>query len=601
VFLLASVALGLLFAVILGGDLARLQSVRFRHAWTVGLALAVQLLLFLPTPFDLPSAGVAFLHSCTYGLLFWFAVANGNIRTLWLVYAGLASNALAILANGGHMPLSAEAARAAEIGEYGNVSESASRLHFLGDVFAIPTELPLANVFSVGDILIGLGAIAFIVLVALDRGEREQALAPSRFLEPLRRPAFRHLALGKLISQSGDWLTFAVLVGWAYERTGSTGQVAAFFLVRLLPPIVGGGFAAHVVDRLPKTRLLVWVELARGALVATALVGVATVNTPLILATFGCSGILAAISAATGPSLVPSLVAGDQLAAANATLGLAKDAAMAFGALGAGVALSSIGPTAALALDLLTFLAASVLFGLLPAVRDRETRASTPIGQSALRYLISSRPLLLLVCSFAIATIATGLTNASLPRLLESLGFGAGGYGFGLGALALGLACGGTLVGFARIGRNASRWIGVALVIMAGLFVVLALGRHAPTALLVIAAIGFVDGTTDVIFDTLIQREADPRRYGAVFGLASASFTTTMLLAVTLAPLANRYLEPRAVLLTASLFLVGAGSVALLRTRSRIGSFRAEMPLPARIEVGSIDAWSSKQPGIFNR
>jgi hypothetical protein len=74
-----------------------------------------------------------------------------------------------------------------------------------------------------------------------------------------------------------------------------------------------------------------------------------------------------------------------------------------------------------------------------------------------------------------------------------------------------------------------------------------------------------------------------------------------MLLAVTLAPLANRYLEPRAVLLTASLFLVGAGSVALLRTRSRIGSFRAEMPLPARIEVGSIDAWSSKQPGIFNR
>jgi MFS family permease len=538
---------------------------------------------------------VPFLHSCTYALLFWFVVANMHIRRLIPVYAGLGLNALAILVNGGQMPVSPEAADAAGLGELRSVSESASHLHFLGDVFAIPKELLFANAFSVGDVLIGLGAIAFIVLVSLDRGGREQTLAPSRLLEPLGRRAFRRLALGKLLSQTGDWLTFAVLVGWTYERTGSTGHVAAFLLVRLLPPILGGGLAAYVVDRLPKNRLLVWIEVARGALVAAALVGVATVDVPLIFVAFACSGILAAISGATAPSLLPSLVADEQLGAANATLGLAKDAAMAFGAVGAGVALWSVGPTAALAFDLLTFAAAFVLFLPIPAVPESGSPARTAKEQSALRYLLSSRPLLLLLCSFAVATIATGLTNASLPRLLGSLGFGSDGYGFGLGALAVGLALGGTLVGFARIGASAGRWIGVALVVMAGLFVVLALGRHAPTALLVIAAIGFVDGTTDVIFDTIIQREADPRRYGAVFGLASASFTTTMLLAVALAPLANRFLDPRGVLLTASLFLVAAGGLALLRTRSRIessaavpGSMRS---VPARIaEVGSLEA-----------
>jgi hypothetical protein len=583
-FLLPSVVLGLLFAVLLGGKPSRLQFVRFRHSWCVSLALAAQLVLFLPLPVGPPAGLVPFLHSCTYVLLFWFAIANVRVRTLVPVYAGLALNALAILLNGGRMPVSAEAARAAGVDDFRSVSESASRLHFLGDVFAIPKELPLANVFSVGDVLIGLGAISFIVVVALGRDAAEQALAPSRLLDPLRLPAFRRLALGKLLSQSGDWLTFAVLVGWTYERTGSTGHVAAFFLVRLLPPVLGGSLAAYVVDRLPKNRLLVWIEVARGVLVAIALVGVATVDLPLILVALGCSGILAAISGATAPSLVPSLVSDLQLTAANATLGLAKDAAMALGALGAGVALSSIGPTAALSADLLTFAAAFVLFLPLRAMPAVERPTPTGQGQSALRYLLSSRALLLLVCSFAVATIATGLTNASLPRLLGSLGFGSGGYGFGLGALAIGLALGGMLVGFARVGENAARWIGVGLLVMSGFFVLLALGRHAPTALLVIAAIGFVDGTTDVIFDTIIQREADPSRYGAIFGLASASFTTTMLLAVALAPIMNRYLAPKGVLLAASVFLVGAGAIALLRTRSW-GSVPGSI-----VEVGSAEA-----------
>jgi hypothetical protein len=590
VFLIPSVGLGLLFAVLLGGRPSRLQSVHFRHAWAVCLALAAQFVLFLPLPLGLPSARVPFLYSCTYALLFWFALANIHVRTLFPVYAGLALNALAILVNGGRMPVAPEAARAAGVDTFRSVSASASHLQFLGDVFAIPRELPLANVFSVGDVLIGLGAIAFIVLVSLDGGGSDQTLAPSRLLEPLRLPAFRRLALGKLLSQSGDWLTFAVLVGWTYQRTASTGHVAAFFLVRLLPPILGGGLAAYVVDRLPKNQLLVWIEIGRGGLVAVALVGVATVNLPLILIALGCSGILAAVSAATAPSLIPTLVGNQQLGAANATLGLAKDAAMAFGALAAGVALWSVGPTAALSLDLLTFVAAVLLFLPLRALPAIDGPARQGTDQSALRYLLSSRPLLLLVCSFAVATIATGLTNASLPRLLGSLGFGSGGYGFGLGALAIGLALGGTLVGFARIGANAGRWIGVGLLVMSGFFVLLALGHHAPTAILVIAAIGFVDGTTDVIFDTIIQREADPHRYGAIFGLASASFTTTMLLAVVLAPVMNRYLDPRGVLLTASLFLVGAGTIALLRTRSWVGTLSPDSTVSGPvIGVGSAE------------
>jgi hypothetical protein len=567
-FLLPSIAVGLLLAVFLGGRPSRLQAVDFRRAWTVIVALGIQFVLFSPLTADVPEPVVEAVHLGTYALLGLFAVANRHIRALAPILLGLTLNALAIVANGGRMPASAAAARAAGIDHLTNISTGATHLRFLGDVFALPGQLPLANVFSIGDILIGLGVIAFIVLVAVEDEQGERSLDVRRLLLPFRTRDFRLLSTGKLVSTTGDWLTLSALIGWIYQSTHSTTNVAAFLLVRLAPPILGGGLAAFVVDRLPKQRLLVWIEAARGLVVACALVGVVADSRLVVLLSLACSGILAAVSSATAPALLPSLLPADRLPAANAAIGIARDLAMAVGALGAGVALSFAAPTTALGIDLATFAVAVALFSLLRAPAAPPPAVLEPAqSTNALRYLLRSRGLLLLVLSFAFATIATGLTNATLPRFLGAHGFGAGGYGFGLGALAAGLALGQTLVGFARVGPSGGRWIGAGLVIMAGLFVLLGLTDHPATALLLIGAIGFVDGTTDVIFETVIQREADPRHLGAVFGLASASITTTMLGAVALAPLMNRVLDPEDVIVTASLFLLAAGAIALVRFR----------------------------------
>ncbi|MEP6477579.1 MAG: DUF5317 family protein, partial [Actinomycetota bacterium] len=81
---------------------------------------------------------------------------------LWLVGVGAILNLLAIVANAGVMPATAGALATAGVPSGGGViANSASvadpRLRFLGDVFAIPSSVPLANVFSVGDVLIALG------------------------------------------------------------------------------------------------------------------------------------------------------------------------------------------------------------------------------------------------------------------------------------------------------------------------------------------------------------------------------------------------------------------------------------------------------------
>jgi predicted MFS family arabinose efflux permease len=236
---------------------------------------------------------------------------------------------------------------------------------------------------------------------------------------------------------------------------------------------------------------------------------------------------------------------------------------MVLGGSGAGIALSSVGTAPALVVDLASFALATLLYLGLPAPTAPQRRRSD--DPSGARYLLGRPRLLVLVLAFAAATLATGLTNASLPSFLGThLGLGAGAYGFGLAALGVGLTLGGVLVGFLRVGPSAGRWIGLALAMMAALFFFLGAGEHAATALLLLGVIGFLDATTDVLFDTVIQREADPRYYGSVFGVASALMMTTMVAGFVAAPLANNLLGAREAIVASGVVLGVAGVTALV-------------------------------------
>lgn len=580
-FLLPSLGLGLLFAILLGGRLERLLEVRLRRPGLVVAALLLQVALFSRVTADLAPWLRGTLHILSYVLLIAFVVANARVRPLLLLSSGLVLNAAVIAANSGRMPVARGAARAAGIVDtpVTNVAIGHGRLSFLGDIFALPRALPLTNVFSVGDLLIGAGMIMFVVLVTLG-DDAFGDLRVSRIAAPLRVRAYRRLATGKLVSCAGDWLTMTTLVGWTYARTGSTGSVALLMLVRMAPPILGGGVAAFVVDRLPKERLIVWIEVARGATVVLALAGVVTHRIPIVYVALGLSGALATLGRTAVPALVPSLLPREQLASANSSLGVAEDLAMAVGALLAGVALGWAGTVPALSADLGSFLVAAVLFSTIRVRAQRSARAAKERPENGVRYLFGGGRvcLLLLIASFAAATLATGLVSVTLPRLLDTqLGLGVAGYGFGFGALSIGLALGQGIVGFARVGDGAGRWIGLGLATMGGMFFLVGLSTHAPTVLLLLGAAGFVDGTTDVVFKTIVQREADPRHYGAVFGVAGASMRTTFIVAILAAPLANRVLDPRHVIVAASVVLFAAAAIALVSARRR----PAEQPAQA--------------------
>ncbi len=285
------------------------------------------------------------------------------------------------------MPVAGAAAGAARLHVHAgsNVEIARGHLWFLGDVFALPRELPLTNVFSVGDVFIAVGMIVFIVCATLPDGRGD--LQPSRLLAPLRNPSYRRLASAKLVSTVGDWLTMAALVGWIYGRTHSTAAVALLMLVRIAPPVVGGGVAAVIVDRLAKDRLLVWVEALRGCTAVAALAGVLVHEVWIVMLSIGVSGLLSATGRTAVPALVPTMLPKEQLASANASLGVAEDVAMAIGAVLAGVSLSWFGTAPALAADAVSFGIAALLFSTMriratPSARALAMRARTGCATS---------------------------------------------------------------------------------------------------------------------------------------------------------------------------------------------------------------------------
>jgi hypothetical protein len=164
--LLVLLAIACLVSVPLrGGRLRRLGDIRLRAEWAALAALLAQVLVL-----GLFTGGAAWWHAvahvATYGLAAWFVWANRAIPGVVLIAVGGAANLLAIAANGGVMPTSAWAQRAAGLQPADGFANSAVRDHphlmWLGDVIPVPLPLGLSNVLSVGDLLIYAGALVLL-------------------------------------------------------------------------------------------------------------------------------------------------------------------------------------------------------------------------------------------------------------------------------------------------------------------------------------------------------------------------------------------------------------------------------------------------------
>ena len=174
-FILYAIPIGILAGYLLRGRLDRLGDIRFHWGWLAIAGLAVQVILFSePVAAVVGDAGPILYVASTAAVLV-AVVRNLRIPGLALVALGAACNLVAIAANGGVMPASPEAVAAlgseAGPGFSNSVVMPDPVLRPLTDIFALPTWVPFANVFSVGDVLIGVG-VATVIALGMRGGAR---------------------------------------------------------------------------------------------------------------------------------------------------------------------------------------------------------------------------------------------------------------------------------------------------------------------------------------------------------------------------------------------------------------------------------------------
>ena len=183
-FILYAVVAGLVIGLVSGGSAGRLGDLRFSlGAADRGRLMVVQVLLFSTPLGDAlgPPRRAVYVASNVAVLVAVLAQPARSRACRWSLLGG-ARNLVAICANGGYMPVEPGRARRARAGGPGGATRTAARrrdpvLGPLTDIFAMPAWLPVANVFSVGDVLIGVGAAIAIVAAMHGRGPLEARTA----------------------------------------------------------------------------------------------------------------------------------------------------------------------------------------------------------------------------------------------------------------------------------------------------------------------------------------------------------------------------------------------------------------------------------------
>ncbi len=323
---LSVIALALIAGALAGGGLPRLADLRLRWIWILGLALALRfgagLVRQAEPGVDLP-LGAAFIAA--YGLIFVWLWGNWRVPGLQVAAVGIGLNTLAVVLNGGQMPIWSAAFTAAGFTpaslvndpfhfllNAGSVAEFVSRGGIFGDVLPIPIPV-IRDVVSIGDTLLAVG-IFWAIVYSMTRSEaptraaftlglrpgdpfanasafpggQAQAIGSTPALAvaiaeagaiaiPGERPQSPYLALvrnrnfsllwvGQLISFFGDRV-HQVAIGVLVLQRATPLDVGIVFAATAVPNVFLGPLAGALVDRWDRRRTMIVCDLVRAGLV----------------------------------------------------------------------------------------------------------------------------------------------------------------------------------------------------------------------------------------------------------------------------------------------------------------------------------------------
>ncbi len=554
---------------VLGGDLRRVADVRLRWMGLALVALVAQIAIINVFDHSLPKDLAGLLHVATYVPAILMVLANLRVPGVALMALGGGMNLAAIAANGGVMPASPSALASAGLPmatvEFSNsTAVESARLAFLGDIWAIPEGWPLSNVFSLGDVLLVIGAAVFL----------------HRICQSTRLPAtlrgaggvlsivpFRRLWMAFAVSTLGD-MSYALAVAVAVvEQEGGPRLLAVVFMAQAIAGVVGGLLGTTLVDRFDRRTMMILSDGARAAAVLTLLLSAepSALHFTAVAVVLGIGGSLFQPSMqASLPNLLPK----NRLVDANALISFTFHLTVIGGPILGGLLASHIGLRSTFILNAATFVGSLLLLAAvrLPAFERGPHQRTLEMIRDGFSYVRSTRIVraVLLVTGFAL--FATAIRAPMMPVFVLDVLHGDAGI---LGVVA-GTWGAGMLLGSLAVPMLTARWRAVPLLAASVGSVGLALAVTAfQTSVAPVLAAAIVAGAGNsiavVLYESMLQAQTPDQVRGRVLAACEVVDGLGYVLGAGFVALAGTALGPRSIFLLAGAIFLTA-SLHVLRS-----------------------------------
>ena len=261
-------------------------------------------------------------------------------------------------------------------------------------------------------------------------------------------PAFQKLAISNLMAQSAEQLTLAAVpIVAVLMLEAGPGQIGVIAAVQSLPFLLLSIPLGLLADRMSRKKLMLLSEILRVfalmVLIAALLADQISVTLLAVVGFFAAVGTVG--FSVSAPSLVPALVARDNLAKANGRLELARSMAFAGGPAMAGALIAWMGASSSFVLSLMLSLAA---VGFLNQIQE-PARAAIPDRHPWLELMDGShfvwnsnllRPILFTSVAWNISWFV--LQAVYVPYAIRTLGMDASAVGLTLACYGAGMILG---------------------------------------------------------------------------------------------------------------------------------------------------------------
>lgn len=380
------------------------------------------------------------------------------------------------------------------------------------------------------------------------------------------------------VSAAGDFIALIGLALKANEMQGDGIGVAAVFICLWAPVAVLAGYVGLAVDRFETTRLLGFVSLFQ-AVAAVALAFTSPFWLLLLLTAVLGMGVAVAQSAEF--ALIPAVVGGRDIQAANGIVETARYLGFTVGPI-VGGALTAIGGfRLALVVDALTFVVVAAVALMLRVSRPPEpSGAERRRARDGIGFLFADS---LLAPVMVVAFVSLVFMSASIPADVvytqDVLGVEDIGIGIVLTAWTVGMIFGANVL-TPRIAAASLAVASLAAVVVQGL------GKAVASLWLVFAFMvvcyligGTGHGVKNVALRSLIHTHVSPERHGRAFAAYNGLRNTAELVALAAGGVLVATLGARGTLFIAGGASAAAGVAGLLWLRRR-GLGAADAPHP---------------------